>query len=576
MAAISNRSRSRSRSGRWTAWATAPRPEDADADAVRHGKRCGWRCPSARSIGGQPGVAGTRHEPADVVGWHARGAGRRRAIGEGTVVHAQGAASHARAGRRRAGTPASPPVDADAAFGDDWWQRGVDLPGLPALASRTANGDGVGDLPGLIDKLDYLNDGTERSLGVDAIWLSPIHPSPGLRRRLRRRRLRRDRSGVRDARRLRPAGRRGAPARHPDHARPGDEPHQLGASLVRGIAARSAPARTATGTCGATASRDRFGRVRPAEQLDVVLRRLGLDVGRRPRAVLHAHVPARAARRELAQPGGPRGDADDGPRLARARRRRLPARRLQRVLQARRAAVQPAPATAAGARTTARSTSTTRTGPSSPTSSAEFRALVDSFPERMTVGELFSGDPSLAPKLSAPRHLVFDFELIRQRWNAEGFADASAEARGAVRRRTAGRPSCCRTTTSRARRRASRPAPMPTTSDEVARAAARPQPDHARHAVPLLRRGDRRARRAGPGPRSSIRRPSAAVASSGGSSRGGTATRRARRCRGATVARTAGSRPAGRGCGSAPDVETRNVAAQDARSGVGPGDLPRG
>ena len=45
--------------------------------------------------------------------------------------------------------------------------------------SPTANDDGVGDLPGLIDKLDYINDGTERSLGVDAIWLSPIHPSPG-------------------------------------------------------------------------------------------------------------------------------------------------------------------------------------------------------------------------------------------------------------------------------------------------------------------------------------------------------------------------------------------------------------
>jgi alpha-glucosidase len=55
----------------------------------------------------------------------------------------------------------------------------------------------------------------------------------------------------------------------------------------------------------------------------------------------------------------------------------------------------------------------------------EFRALVDSFPDRMTVGELFSGDPALAPKLSAPKHLVFDFELIRQHWSAEGFADAS-------------------------------------------------------------------------------------------------------------------------------------------------------
>jgi alpha-glucosidase len=36
-----------------------------------------------------------------------------------------------------------------------------------------SNGDGVGDLPGLIGKLDYLE-----WLGVDALWLSPINPSP--------------------------------------------------------------------------------------------------------------------------------------------------------------------------------------------------------------------------------------------------------------------------------------------------------------------------------------------------------------------------------------------------------------
>jgi maltose alpha-D-glucosyltransferase/alpha-amylase len=37
-----------------------------------------------------------------------------------------------------------------------------------------SNGDGHGDIPGLIDKLDYIRD-----LGVDCIWLLPIHPSPG-------------------------------------------------------------------------------------------------------------------------------------------------------------------------------------------------------------------------------------------------------------------------------------------------------------------------------------------------------------------------------------------------------------
>jgi len=38
--------------------------------------------------------------------------------------------------------------------------------------------NGIGDLSGIIEKLDYLNDDTEQSLGVDAIWLSPIYPSP--------------------------------------------------------------------------------------------------------------------------------------------------------------------------------------------------------------------------------------------------------------------------------------------------------------------------------------------------------------------------------------------------------------
>jgi alpha-glucosidase len=41
-----------------------------------------------------------------------------------------------------------------------------------------SNGDGRGDIRGIIGALDYLNDGTEHSLGVDAIWLTPINTSP--------------------------------------------------------------------------------------------------------------------------------------------------------------------------------------------------------------------------------------------------------------------------------------------------------------------------------------------------------------------------------------------------------------
>lgn len=44
-----------------------------------------------------------------------------------------------------------------------------------------SNGDGIGDLQGLISKLDYINDGddtTDTDLGCNGIWLMPVHPSP--------------------------------------------------------------------------------------------------------------------------------------------------------------------------------------------------------------------------------------------------------------------------------------------------------------------------------------------------------------------------------------------------------------
>ncbi|HKH76193.1 MAG TPA: alpha-amylase family glycosyl hydrolase, partial [Rubrobacteraceae bacterium] len=58
-----------------------------------------------------------------------------------------------------------------------WWQRGAIYQIYPR-SFADSDGDGVGDLPGIIERLDYLNDGSERSLGVEAIWLSPFYPSP--------------------------------------------------------------------------------------------------------------------------------------------------------------------------------------------------------------------------------------------------------------------------------------------------------------------------------------------------------------------------------------------------------------
>lgn len=57
-----------------------------------------------------------------------------------------------------------------------WWKEAVIYQIYPR-SFYDSNGDGVGDLKGIIQKLDYLN-GKEDSLGIDAIWLSPVYPSP--------------------------------------------------------------------------------------------------------------------------------------------------------------------------------------------------------------------------------------------------------------------------------------------------------------------------------------------------------------------------------------------------------------
>ena len=53
-----------------------------------------------------------------------------------------------------------------------WWKHAV-LYEIYPRSFQDSNGDGIGDLNGITSRLDYL-----QSLGVDAIWLSPIYPSP--------------------------------------------------------------------------------------------------------------------------------------------------------------------------------------------------------------------------------------------------------------------------------------------------------------------------------------------------------------------------------------------------------------
>lgn len=73
-------------------------------------------------------------------------------------------------------TPEQAPVQENVS----WWKEAVFYE-IFVRSFYDSNGDGIGDFNGLTQKLDYLNDGnpeTNTDLGITAIWLMPIHPSP--------------------------------------------------------------------------------------------------------------------------------------------------------------------------------------------------------------------------------------------------------------------------------------------------------------------------------------------------------------------------------------------------------------
>jgi alpha-glucosidase len=67
------------------------------------------------------------------------------------------------------------PIRGDATAAD-WWKHGI-LYQIYPRSFQDSDADGVGDLRGITQRLDYLN-GAPDSLGVDGIWLSPFYPSP--------------------------------------------------------------------------------------------------------------------------------------------------------------------------------------------------------------------------------------------------------------------------------------------------------------------------------------------------------------------------------------------------------------
>jgi alpha-glucosidase len=316
----------------------------------------------------------------------------------------------------------APPVVRSPWFGDDWWRRGVVYQIYPR-SFADSNDDGIGDLPGLIDRLDYLNDGTERSLGVDAIWLSPIYPSPGFDVGY----------DVADYDAIDPVF-----GTMDDFDRLIAEAHQRGIRVILDLVMNhtsfahrwfEASRRDPNGPYGdwylwRDGVRDRFGRLhRPNNWTSFFGGSAWTWDDVRGQFYMHTFLPEqpdvnwrnpglRAAMLTMVRGWLERGV--DGLRLD--------------VFNAffKHADLPSNPRRYVGRRPYDRQVHLNdKDQPELEDFLAEFRALVDSYPQRMSVGELFSGDPELAARWTAPRHLVFDFELIRQRWSARAFAAAS-------------------------------------------------------------------------------------------------------------------------------------------------------
>lgn len=63
-------------------------------------------------------------------------------------------------------------IEEEHSMSKQWWKQSVVYQIYPR-SFNDSNGDGIGDIPGIIEKLDYL-----QKLGVDVVWLSPVYESP--------------------------------------------------------------------------------------------------------------------------------------------------------------------------------------------------------------------------------------------------------------------------------------------------------------------------------------------------------------------------------------------------------------
>lgn len=298
-------------------------------------------------------------------------------------------------------------------FGDDWWRRGVVYQIYPRSFADT-DGDGVGDLPGVIAHLDHLGpDG----LGVDAIWLSPIYPSPGLD-------LGYDVSDHERVDRLF--------GTEEDFDRLVAEAHDRGIRVVLDLVMNH------TSDAHRWFGSSRAGRTGP--HADWYLWRDAAGVGpdgerlppndwvswfggsgwewepSREQFYFHTFLPEqpelnwRAPGVEDAQFAMVRGWLERG----------VDGFRLDTFNCFLKHPDLPSNPTRSGTTAWTRQVHVyDRDQPDLPELIGRFRAIVDSAPGRMSVGELFDGRIETAANLATDRHLVFDWELITTAWTGE-------------------------------------------------------------------------------------------------------------------------------------------------------------
>ena len=197
---------------------------------------------------------------------------------------------------------------------DDLWYKDAIFYELHVKAYSDANGDGMGDFPGLLTRLDHLKD-----LGVDCVWLLPMYPSP----------FRDDGYDISDYCAIHPQYgtlddfRAFLAAAHdagpPGHHRARDQPHLRPAPLVQG-------GPLLPGQPEARLLRlERHRRPLP-RRADHLPRHRDVELGLGPRlqGLLLAPLLLPPARPQLRQPRGARGDLAGDAVLARARRGRVP------------------------------------------------------------------------------------------------------------------------------------------------------------------------------------------------------------------------------------------------------------